>query len=680
MSHQSYKLSSLEIENFRQYRNTTIKFSQDPEKMFTIIRGANGAGKTNIMNAITWCLYGTEKHLSDDEKDLPIVNTRALKDDSKRMINMGVVLTLADHNGDKFKIKRKLALYNNQKTSSVVIDPHEKIPIPDGSTPSVTQSFQWYDPMKGGWETTDLINKEVKELLPEDLAVYFLFDGEKLEDFFEQIDDTKKGVEDVSQIQIVKKAIDTLEKVISRKRKDAKNLDPKALEYKKHMEDKEIALEKNKKDIGTWNSKLKTKNMRIAEIEETIKKSGGDVGEYQRQAQELKQQIERVQEMYDKSKTRLGDYVLKHMPSTLMLGAIDETLIYINQKAEEGILPPKIRDTFIQELLEAGRCICGNDISDGTMSRQNISNLLKKAQYSQISEICNDLKYELNPLRKTDKITQDLNSIQREMLAHEKDVDNYTDNLKELEAKIGHVDDEQIKKISTERQHLVRDVEQMNRELGAVQSGTAELQKELESATRSYESELRKDEKQQHLNNQLEFCKNALSSLINVRDKLLEDVRKKVQYYTKEYFLQFLWKKGTYDGVTIDRDYKITAHHVDGYDARTSLSKGEKLVLALSFMAALRKITGFGFPLVIDTPLGRVSGEPRHNIALSLPDFLKNTQVTLLVTDAEYQSQIQDDSNKQKFPAVRDTINKYVGVDYNINFNDAESNVVTNKN
>ena len=70
-SSEDYRISSLEIENFRQYRNAHIKFSRDPQKAFTIIRGSNGAGKTNIMNAITWCLYGTEKHIGSSEKDFP---------------------------------------------------------------------------------------------------------------------------------------------------------------------------------------------------------------------------------------------------------------------------------------------------------------------------------------------------------------------------------------------------------------------------------------------------------------------------------------------------------------------------------------------------------------------------------------------------------------------------------
>ena len=50
------KLKSLNLENFRQHEDSFIEFSDG----ITIINGANGSGKSTILEAITWAIYGIE--------------------------------------------------------------------------------------------------------------------------------------------------------------------------------------------------------------------------------------------------------------------------------------------------------------------------------------------------------------------------------------------------------------------------------------------------------------------------------------------------------------------------------------------------------------------------------------------------------------------------------------------
>ena len=53
------KLRRLELENFRQfYGRQGLDFATDPNKNVTLVYGSNGAGKTTILNAFTWGLYG----------------------------------------------------------------------------------------------------------------------------------------------------------------------------------------------------------------------------------------------------------------------------------------------------------------------------------------------------------------------------------------------------------------------------------------------------------------------------------------------------------------------------------------------------------------------------------------------------------------------------------------------
>ena len=50
------RLISLELENFRQHASTKLEFTDG----ITIINGANGTGKSTVLEAISWAIYGTE--------------------------------------------------------------------------------------------------------------------------------------------------------------------------------------------------------------------------------------------------------------------------------------------------------------------------------------------------------------------------------------------------------------------------------------------------------------------------------------------------------------------------------------------------------------------------------------------------------------------------------------------
>ena len=47
-----------EFQNFRLLRDLELQFSMDPKRKLTVIRAANETGKTTILNALQWALYG----------------------------------------------------------------------------------------------------------------------------------------------------------------------------------------------------------------------------------------------------------------------------------------------------------------------------------------------------------------------------------------------------------------------------------------------------------------------------------------------------------------------------------------------------------------------------------------------------------------------------------------------
>lgn len=55
------RLISVKTENFRQYKDLEVTFPRSGEFDIHIIEASNGVGKTNLLNAINWCLYGDDR-------------------------------------------------------------------------------------------------------------------------------------------------------------------------------------------------------------------------------------------------------------------------------------------------------------------------------------------------------------------------------------------------------------------------------------------------------------------------------------------------------------------------------------------------------------------------------------------------------------------------------------------
>ena len=151
---------------------------------------------------------------------------------------------------------------------------------------------------------------------------------------------------------------------------------------------------------------------------------------------------------------------------------------------------------------------------------------------------------------------------------------------------------------------------------------------------------------------------------------IINKFKDRVELNTKNYFFDLIWKKDTYTDITINDDYHLKVIHKDGYDAVANLAAGERLVLALAFVAAIRTITGHKFPLVIDTPLGKLAGVQKTNVGKLLPEFLDQTQLTLLATNTEYQSPIKDEETEELFPSVRELFEPNINEEYKINYNE----------
>lgn len=202
------QLGRIMLQNYGLYRGkATIELSRDPEKTVTVIEGVNGGGKTTILNAVYWCLYGKFRSAGNPD-DPNIINSDALsslkpgdEDDTS------VEIRLYEEDELRYAIKRSVHFVKKQESVHLVPcqDVDGKMPEGIEITPAVEFGHQSRLSGPDDWTVyTDPAQARdaILNIFPESLSSYFLVDAESLGSFFDAGNKSrvKDGIEKASEL------------------------------------------------------------------------------------------------------------------------------------------------------------------------------------------------------------------------------------------------------------------------------------------------------------------------------------------------------------------------------------------------------------------------------------------------------------------------------------------------
>lgn len=648
------KIQAIELENYRQYRGkVVVELGCDPDKNITVIEGVNGAGKTNMLNAITWCLYGIEENLGRYAgKKQPIINDAALKELEK---------------GQKIYAKVTLKMISSRGRLHVFERQIDAKKLNDGSL-RFNNETEFHAFMQIGKDMPEIPEREflINRILPRAVKNFFFFDGERLDEFFkeEKSATVRDAILDVSQLSLLDRAMDHLEKTVSSIRGQIRwRGSPKVDEIREGIEElekgRDSCRDERKEKIGQLN-KVKSE---IAKIDERLKTCSEPlVKELQKQRERLRNQLDELDTALEEMRERASEKVISTGPSIYGLTAIQDALEQIALKARKGEIPPKMKETFVKELLEKGRCICGTDISKDCRERRRVAGLLKEVRISEIYEELTTLKYDLNFVQKEAlSFIGEQTHLRKKIADREQQLDGVKSELREVSTRLEGINVEEIANLEIARNKLVQNQTTLIGEIRLLEEKIKNAKSKIDEFQRMFSRELAKSEKFRLANEKMKLGNETLELFSQVKQKLIDGIRNTIQKKTKDYFLRLIWKKETYEDIKIDDNYNVSVINRLGFECLGTLSAGERQVLALSFLAALREVSGFDASIVIDTPLGRISKEPKENIAELLPGFLKEAQVTMFMTDEEYT------------PKVRQKLARRIGKEYKLDYNERKS-------
>jgi len=628
------RIQSIELENYRQYRDKAlVELHYDPKKNINVVIGANGAGKTNMLNALDWCLYGREDHLDKySGKKQPIVNDAVLKElRPGQSARARVALRMTDPRGHLYVFERQTTVQKDRN-----------------GVPHFDQGDDFHALMQIGHDMEDIPEKEflINRLLPRAVKSFFFFDGEKLDDFFkeEKSASVRDAILDVSQLSLLDRAIEHLEKTTASIRSEVKGHSPRGEELKEQIDCVEKGREHSREQKVDKEGQLAKVRDELAKISKKMEGYNEPlVRDLQKQRQRIEEELERLEPSMQEAKTQASENIISVGPLILARNALRDSSEQIGQKAKKGEIPPKMKETFVRELLDKGECICGSDISKENAARRKVTHLLDEVHISQISEDLLNLKYELSPmLRGVARFIGEQDRYRKRIAEFQRQYEQARVNLREIETKLEGINVEEVHNLEIARQQLERQKENLVGDIRLESHKVEVAGRKIEELKAELLKELEKSSKLQTTVAKMKLADDTLEVFTKVKRKLVDDVRSTIQRKTKDYFLSLIWKRDTYKEVQISDDYSVSVINKLGSECLGTLSAGERQVLALSFLAALREVSGFDAPVVIDTPLGRISKEPKENIAELLPGFLKETQVTLFVTDEEYTRQVRE--------------------------------------
>src|SRR5262249_41212813 len=140
-----------------------ISFAQDPETNVTVLWGTNGGGKTTLLNAFTWALYG---ELSDDvENKNQLINTTAWNPAAEGTPLTASVTIEFEHGGHIYIVKRSVYA---SKHGAIQPWPKPELQL-------------WQREKNGNLESVLNPSGRLDHMLPKRLSEFFFVNGERIE-------------------------------------------------------------------------------------------------------------------------------------------------------------------------------------------------------------------------------------------------------------------------------------------------------------------------------------------------------------------------------------------------------------------------------------------------------------------------------------------------------------------
>ncbi|WP_251207701.1 AAA family ATPase [Acetatifactor aquisgranensis] len=632
-------INKLEMYNFRQYIGLQeVEFSTDSERNVTVLIGVNTSGKTTIIRAFEWCLYG-----KNGFEDMVLLNSEVRENMNMDDIQETWVAVTFIHDEKVYTIKRTHRYVCMERHVE-----NGKIMVELGKKPQEDVILEYLQ--KDGQTKSEIDRSNIEEsmnrVLPRDLSDYFFFGGERISGIANRTD-LSKAVRGLMRLDVLENAythlrtvvkefegdIDTTGDTNAQKAKDGLET------YTKRKTELEEELKNYYEQVAYWLEEEKLFDAQLAKSNiEQVKELADRRRRVQSALEGEVKKLERIkQDIVQLFNNRTFAYF--GLPS---IKASLEFLEKQNAKAggvRESI--PAMEQDAIDYLIKRGTCICGTPLKPGTPPFMRVMEERRVLPPEHVGDAVRQYKDKSEGYLAGTEDYKD--NIERKFIEYRETKRQIGQLQNELEALAGKViDDSEARRIENNRKNAhikyseaKQDYDLCNRKLGECQSNIENCRKAIDKFANS-------SKRNQRTARLIAYAQRVYEWLLDTYREKEDIVRIELQKRVNENFSKMYHGERA---IEIDDKYRVKYS-----DITTEESDGLKAVKSFAFIASLVSMAkdrildeddmklGQVYPVVMDAPFSNVDEIHIDNICKILPKTANQVIMAVMQKDWEYAS------------------------------------------
>ncbi|MEH7223418.1 hypothetical protein V7112_06330, partial [Bacillus sp. JJ1566] len=329
-----------------------------------------------------------------------------------------------------------------------------------------------------------------------------------------------------------------------------------------------------------------------------------------------------------------------------------------------------IEATFIDQLIEEQKCICGTTIKEHTPHYHHLVEIKKLTNTTPVEQKVMDSLMAVGKIKeRKETLFKELRQLKAIEISKIQIRKKLNEEIEEIGLKLSEKDSEEISELETRRQKLSQQKNDLLKKIGAIENELKSIEKKLKEKKVEQSKAQNQADKAKLTNKRVEVCETleeVMKDILEIRESL---VKSQLHEKINKVYSQFLRKDFS---IELSDSYELRV--VNSKGNLVGMSQGERQITSLSFIGAIVDIAreqykkeiknkfeeGGIYPIVMDSPFGALDSDHRKRIGKGI--YKLADQLIVIVSTSQWKGEVEEQ------------MNSLIGREYRLVYNDPRIN------